>query len=326
MNHHDAALDELLDDMAGRLTNGRGAGAIDALGTGLNAQRRRVPVAVWQETLIATCRQHPLHDMLLEDPYTRRAFEKPRGYAGDAVMLDYIYSGEAPPQTSPLGRRVFLGTIGSPNGRSVIARRDRIAQMLDYVATVREAPRILAIACGHLREAQQSIAVQNGRVGTFFALDQDAASLAVVEREQSTCGVRTLHAALSQLLRGDIQFEDLDFVYSTGLLDYLPDPVAATLMRLMFDQLAPGGTLLVTNFVPDNHGRGYMEAFMDWRLICRDAADMQALAAPILMEHHVGCRFYHGRFNNVIYLELSKQPSAVATYQGDAAPGVLRHI
>src|SRR5215471_14831280 len=37
------------------------------------------------------CQTHPLHRMALEDPFTERAFSKPRGYAGDAVMLDYIY-------------------------------------------------------------------------------------------------------------------------------------------------------------------------------------------------------------------------------------------
>src|SRR5579872_2044960 len=37
------------------------------------------------------CQSHPLSQIVLEDPYSRRAYEKPRGYAGDAVMLDYIY-------------------------------------------------------------------------------------------------------------------------------------------------------------------------------------------------------------------------------------------
>jgi hypothetical protein len=37
------------------------------------------------------CQGHPLHKIALEAPFTERAFSKPRGYAGDAVMLDYIY-------------------------------------------------------------------------------------------------------------------------------------------------------------------------------------------------------------------------------------------
>src|SRR5215475_11877146 len=37
------------------------------------------------------CKSHPFAELVLQDPYSRRAREKPRGYAGDAVMLDYIY-------------------------------------------------------------------------------------------------------------------------------------------------------------------------------------------------------------------------------------------
>src|SRR3954468_18697149 len=37
------------------------------------------------------CKSHPMAKFVLEDPYSRRAHDKPRGYAGDAVMLDYIY-------------------------------------------------------------------------------------------------------------------------------------------------------------------------------------------------------------------------------------------
>ena len=36
------------------------------------------------------CLEHPIRQLLHQDPFTRRAFSKPRGYAGDAVMMDYI--------------------------------------------------------------------------------------------------------------------------------------------------------------------------------------------------------------------------------------------
>ncbi|MEO8362008.1 MAG: hypothetical protein ABI672_18405, partial [Vicinamibacteria bacterium] len=45
----------------------------------------------WAE--LKNAQRHPLLKRLHEDPYQRRAFQKPRGYAGDAVMLDMIYEG-----------------------------------------------------------------------------------------------------------------------------------------------------------------------------------------------------------------------------------------
>ena len=42
---------------------------------------------------LADVREHPVFGILREDPYTDRAYSKPRGYPGDAEMLDLVYFG-----------------------------------------------------------------------------------------------------------------------------------------------------------------------------------------------------------------------------------------
>jgi extracellular factor (EF) 3-hydroxypalmitic acid methyl ester biosynthesis protein len=261
----------------------------------------------WRRDVASACRRHPLHKLLLEDPYTRRAFEKPRGYAGDAVMLDYVYAGDAPPGTSHLGRQVFQATACSPNGRSVVMRRDRIAALIGRVAEDIEKPTILSLGCGHLREAQRARLPHTGWGGRFHALDQDGESLAVVEREQGGQGVRAVHSSVGPLLRGQAQFAGLHLVYAAGLFDYLNQALAARLLRLMYRMLVPHGRLLVANFTPDSHGRGYMEAFMDWWLIYRDEAAMEALIDDAVGDAGAATRsMFRDAEGNVIYFELTK--------------------
>lgn len=43
---------------------------------------------------------------------------------------------------------------------------------------------------------------------------------------------------------------------------------AAALTRVLFSTLAPGGRLIVTNFMPSVWEAPYLDAFMDWQLIC----------------------------------------------------------
>jgi hypothetical protein len=43
----------------------------------------------------------------------------------------------------------------------------------------------------------------------------------------------------------------------------------------------PGGMMLIPNFLTGVRDSGYMEAFMDWRLIYRNHADMLVLAAGL---------------------------------------------
>jgi hypothetical protein len=296
----------LLDHVQERFLKGAVVEAMGLLCEELNVACRETPREEWIKEVAPACRRHTLHALLLQDPYTCRAFEKPRGYAGDAVMLDYVYTSVAPTGTTNLGREVFRATTGSPNGRSVVARRDRLAQLIDEVAGAVREPAILSLGCGHLREAQRARSARTGWGGRFQALDQDAESLAVVQREQCRNGVRTVQSSVVSLMRGRSGIEGQDLVYTAGLFDYLSDVLAARLLRAMYGMLCPGGRLLVANFTPDSHGRGYMEAFMDWWLVYRDEGQMEALAAAVTNAAAPRSSVFRDADGTIVFLELTR--------------------
>jgi SAM-dependent methyltransferase len=299
------AITELLDHVHQNLLRGAVPAPVSLLCEELRVACRETPRDEWVREVVPACRRHPLHALLLQDPYTRRAFEKPRGYAGDAVMLDYVCTGIPPAGTTDLGREVFRATTGSPNGRSVVARRDRLAGLIDGAAEAAPEPAILSLGCGHLREAQRARSARTGWGGRFRALDQDGENLAVVRREQGPNGVRTVHSSVVPLLRGRLPVEGQDLVYTAGLLDYLSDALAAGLLRAMYDMLRPGGRLLVASFTPDSHGRGYMEAFMDWWLTYREEGQMEELAGAVASAAARG-RVFRDAEGSLVFLELTR--------------------
>jgi hypothetical protein len=67
---------------------------LDGLVSELQTLRQQLAPELWNEFATIDCRQHPLTHLLHQDPFTSRAFHKPRGYAGDAIMLDFIYASE----------------------------------------------------------------------------------------------------------------------------------------------------------------------------------------------------------------------------------------
>ncbi len=301
-----ANLSALLDRVEVDFDQGDVIGAMTVLVDELRDARRSMPQEEWIKEAAPACRNHPLHTLLLQDPYTRRAFEKPRGYAGDAEMLDYVYSGNFPGEATDLGRKIFQMTTGGSNGMSVIARRDLIARKIDLAAH-RDAAAILSVGSGHLREAQQASSIRSGWGGMFYALDHDEESLAVVKREQAGRGVQCICCAIGSLLRGQVRLPDLTFVYASGLYDYLSDRLAIRLTCSLFEMLGPDGQLLIGNFAPDSHGRGYMEAFMDWHLIYRDEAAMEAIADALPREQVTERSVYRDVFQNIVFLEVTRR-------------------
>jgi len=72
------------------------------------------------------------HMVLHQDPLTGRAYRKPRGFAGDAVMLDLMYgSASIVEDTSAIGATVYSGTSSSSASDSVRMRRNFLANYLD---------------------------------------------------------------------------------------------------------------------------------------------------------------------------------------------------
>ena len=112
------------------------------LRTSLRELRVRLPAEDWR-TLGAQARRHPLHNLLLESPFTRRAYEKPRGYAGDAGLMDLIYGLAPAGNLSPLGGMLYGYEFDSPCFQSVRTRRAVLAREIDSVAATRPGARVL---------------------------------------------------------------------------------------------------------------------------------------------------------------------------------------
>jgi extracellular factor (EF) 3-hydroxypalmitic acid methyl ester biosynthesis protein len=278
-----------------------------SLHLGLITLRRRWSPELWRRFCKETAKKHPLRPFLHQCPFTRRAFERPRGYAGDAVLIDYLYMDRAADELHA-GREIYKYMHQQPSSLSVRERKLLLARAIDETAErVPGGSRILSVACGHLREAESSRAVAEHRVGELIAFDQDPLSLAEISHHNPLDVVKPVCGSVRALLSGKTKFQDMDFVYSAGLYDYLSDAVATRLTGLLFGMLRSGGRMLVANFAMYPPETGYMEAFMDWWLLYRDEDGMRALLGEVPLDQLASVRLYRDSQDNVIYLELTRR-------------------
>jgi hypothetical protein len=297
-------------EAAGPLAREQVEEAMNDLFLGLHAQRLRADEREWQEQ-VGRCLAHPLCGLLHQDPFTERAFRKPRGYAGDAILLDYIYAREEqwppPEETTALGRLIFDYTTAAPAAAGVRARREFIANLLDDLAEKRSRPTVLSVAAGHLREVLLCAAVKRRKLGRYLALDADQESLEEVKRCYGYYGVEVLAASVRQLLTGRVPLPPFDLVYSTGLYDYLPQTTAQQLTRNLFGLVHPGGRLLVANFLPGIRDVGYMESYMGWKLIYRTRLQMLDVAALVPESEVYDIRLFSEENRNILFLQVTRR-------------------
>ncbi|MFA5879201.1 MAG: methyltransferase type 12 [Candidatus Margulisiibacteriota bacterium] len=255
-------------------------------------------------------RPHKLTALIHNDPYTKRSFEKPCGYPGDASLLDYIFGvGYIDHNISEIGKKILSYTTNSPASTAVWNRAQLISQYIDNFADKKKNLRVLSLAAGHLREANFSTAIKNKKIDYFLAIDHDDKSLEVINNSYSKYGIETMTCSVFDLIRGkkNLEIKNFDFVYASGLYDYLSLRMATRLTKYMFDMLNPnGGKLLVTNFLPGTRDIGYMESFMDWNLIYRELDELNEFAKKIPIEEIKEKRLFRDELNNIAFLEITK--------------------
>lgn len=254
---------------------------------GLDNLRRTLPLDEWRTFCETQTTIHPLHKLLLNDPYTRRAFEKHR----DAVLLDFLYGYNNPPdsKSNPIGERIFSFTTNSDPGEAIRYRRKFIAQLIDDIALKASSPiSVLSIAAGHVREADLSTTLQNKAIKQFVAYDQDEESLEVVQKQYAHLGIASVQGKVKDLITRPHSLGKFDLIYAAGLFDYFNREYTMQLLQWMFDALNDGGHLLMPNFreeVPNTLYRTYMEAFMHWFLLYRTDVEIIDLFSELNTDH-----------------------------------------
>lgn len=299
----------LLDDVYASFMEGHVDASMPRLISGLAELRDRLTAVQWSVFVEAVCRPHPLLPLLHQDLFTHRAFTKPRGYPGDAVMLDYVYAGDDPgwpddPSFTGVGRAVNRQLNLHPTVRAVRDRKRFVTRIIDQLGLTQPGATVFSVAAGHAREAGDSAALREGRLGRMLALDHDPVSLQVVQRDLGPLGAETVCASVMDLVRGGLDVGRFDLIYSMGLYDYLRAGIAERLTRSLFDRLKPGGKLLIANFQPEAEGAGYMEAFMDWWLIHRTADELMDLSRDLPADQVHSRRTLKDEHHTVITLEL----------------------
>lgn len=308
------ALARLFDDTLMFLEGGCITAGVHRLFDGLDEIRNRMEPDAWRALAGRAREDRRIGAFVYQDPFTYRAFCKPRGYAGDALMMDYVYDihggREVIAQASAIGAGICRTIQSRTAGQSVRRRRERLAQLIDESADARPQPHVLAVAAGHLREAELSRALASGRVGRLVALDADAESLREVATRYAAFSVDTVHASVRHLLARKLDLGRFDLVYAAGLYDYLNDSTAAALTARLLELTNPGGRLVVPNFAPCCADRGYMESFMAWDLVYRDEFDLSNLVNRMPSDDVAGYDITRDTTGAIVYLTIEKSSGA----------------
>ncbi len=286
-------------------------GVMERLITRLHVLRHKNDVAVWDE-LARIAREHPVKDYILQDPFTRWSHDKPRGYSGDAGLIDLIYQHESKDrlvaEATDLGRAIYDKTIVSEACIAVRERRDILARLVDETATRTGSAEILSVACGHLRESAQVKALTEGKIKRWIALDQDEASLEEVKKTSLQYPVIEPNKGnVAGLIRRSYKIGTFDFVYAAGLYDYLSREVSIRLTQRLMEMVKPGGEMLFANFSDETLTDGYMESFMNWPLILRTRDDMMNIINASVDRNKVDVDLFLSENRFIYYARLRKK-------------------
>lgn len=238
--------------------------------------RAGLPEEVWRGRL----RAHPVFEVLRAEPATAWSYRKPRGHAGDARLMDFLYGHPAVREeveaATPHGKALHQALRASLTASGARACRVTMAAELDQVARRVRGARVLVLGAGHLREAEFAGALD--QLESLVAVDQDPACIDQMTQDLAgRVALGTVPSSLRRFLMRVGTYGGFDLILAGGLFDYLDDAAAGRALRALVPALRPGGRMLFTNARPGAADEAYLDAFMDWRMFRRDEAALGRL-------------------------------------------------
>lgn len=236
--------------------------------------------------------------LLLECPMVNRSYNKPLGYPGDYQVMLYYYENAYEGETV-FGKVFHKFFVEHPLSNGVVTRSHYVVDLIRSELQSRQSPatsanpyRILSIGCGPAHEANLLYSSEITQHLEWMLIDQEEEALDVAFRNvqkniadaDRSDGCRLFNTSFAKLVEAPSQVlpeEPQDFIFCTGLFDYLRTKKASSLLAALYDWLAPGGVIAIGNALAPNTHFWSPEFVLDWTLIYRTEDDMKELAEKV---------------------------------------------
>jgi extracellular factor (EF) 3-hydroxypalmitic acid methyl ester biosynthesis protein len=226
---------------------------------------------------------------LMRSRFAERAYFKPKGYAGDFLMMEHIYAN-TPKGEGRLGELIDTFCLERPGSLAIHGRRklikNELTRMSNDLHKQGKITRIMNLACGPNRELFDFIAeCDHSESVEALCVDIDAEALQYTNQyvnifpHMASIRLMSENVIKWSLGRASHKIEPMDIIYSAGLCDYLDTRLFRALVTQCYKHLKPGGSLLLGNFTayPDSL---FLDKILKWELIYRDADELKELFKP----------------------------------------------
>ncbi len=229
--------------------------------------------------------------------FAERTYYKPKGYAGDFMMMEMIYRQE-PEGDGKLGTLIDEWFLNRIPARAVRGRRQLLGDQLEKLAQDKHRTgrniKIMNLACGPCRELFDFIQrCDFSEAIEATCVDIDSQALQYTNQHVNIfphrASIRFMNENLVKWSLGRVghNFGLQDIIYSAGLTDYLNKNLFLALMNRCYEQLKPEGRLIIGNFGPTNPDRVFMDHILHWRLIHRHADELRELFSQTPFGHRI---------------------------------------
>jgi chemotaxis methyl-accepting protein methylase len=209
------------------------------------------------KTAFSYFREH-IGRYLFQSPFTKRSFEKPRGYAGDYLMMSQIYSNNS--FANSLFGSCMEAAVQSFGEPSAVRNRAQYlsGKVLAKINSDKSNLKFLSVASGPAEEVKvllEKISQEQLDRCEFHLLDQDEEALQFAQRNILDTAMKLgkkiklhlINRGIKEVLVGGVS-EQYDAIYSSGLFDYFSDPVASKACKILYQSVKFKGSLIIGNF------------------------------------------------------------------------------
>ncbi len=227
-----------------------------------------------------------LFPYFMRSRFAERIYFKPKGYAGDFMMMEMVYQN-APEGDGKIGKLIDEWCLNSIGAKAILGRRKLLSSQLHEICSTRYSTNkkinILNLACGPNRELFDFLSeYDHTEKIEALCVDIDPEALQYTNTHVNifphSASIRLMSEniikwALGRSRQG-IGLQDI--IYSAGLTDYLDNKLFIRFAQRCYEHLKPGGVFIGGNFAP-NPDQPFMDNILQWKLIYRNGGDLQQI-------------------------------------------------